>query len=595
MYLFIQRRMATVLRKITNHNHNCQINTLSVVSAAVSNLALSRTRDLGNAFAKWKAIVIIKHTEKIIARMTHEQIYNQFLVRLTLLYLRRLRIGLRRIGARASIVAMMRRSLMNAQLVQRKGLISGLQQWRQQSALKIQRDDIVSAAEKVLLLPGVEKIQANILRTPLRYAFTRLRFGPRGLIEKVMNLAESGLRSKQQQVIRILHRQVVALREHYLNLHWKWKVAQIAYRLGKNLTNQQKCHLGITLISRIASQAANRRHNDVFSKLKYQSCVPVLNMWRIIERGFTVCLHKAWNNWTKDMYRERALDWEENFNTVLHMSRLFKHICVYQERQRMTLLVRVIRRWKCPGRKALVRVLSALRSSTYATIHNFMLIWQLKAKMQSRTRLSCFMMDIHERLITSKHHNLASAFHIWDTSRHRLRKIAAVRHVIDQQQKKLSSYLQQWDEIAYVMKQEHLKKVLLTWNDLDSRINQRDSMSLKNAYDRWVKNNPKVVLQRAVDRMIYHWHQIQRLALGRFSKAVQNSKLMDNAVAACKLLAYSMRARKKLLREAIRRWHAREFQRRRDVLRKYMITWMNLTHIGYQQAFWRWMFLTKGS
>lgn len=72
-----------------------------------------------------------------------------------------------------------------------------------------------------------------------------------------------------------------------------------------------------------------------------------------------------------------------------------------------------------------------------------------------------------------------------------------------------------------------------------------------------------------------------------------NAKLVLRASGATKLIALKLRSSVCLLREALAIWNDGELKRKRQLLRKYGLIWMNRTRIGYQQAIWRWQCITS--
>jgi hypothetical protein len=72
---------------------------------------------------------------------------------------------------------------------------------------------------------------------------------------------------------------------------------------------------------------------------------------------------------------------------------------------------------------------------------------------------------------------------------------------------------------------------------------------------------------------------------------VTNKRIVHKTAAACRLVDIKEGIIRRTLENEFAKWRLIIANRKNKLLRKYSLLWMTRTRCGYQQCFWRWMFV----
>jgi hypothetical protein len=116
-----------------------------------------------------------------------------------------------------------------------------------------------------------------------------------------------------KEAVTDMHRNMTFYRITANNCIWKWKIANITAQFHTYITQQEREHNAAHTIAVVVNGAALRFCFDALSRMKVSKGNVLGNLWKFMEKSSNTALRRAWYNWSNDMYRERALDWEQNY------------------------------------------------------------------------------------------------------------------------------------------------------------------------------------------------------------------------------------------------------------------------------------------
>ena len=89
-----------------------------------------------------------------------------------------------------------------------------------------------------------------------------------------------------------------------------WRAVNLAGIFKNALTIQQRAAKAARITGKVAQQAISRSTKLSFDAIKPAVPAHLKNLYKILLGQGETALRKAWYLWTKNMYQERALDWE---------------------------------------------------------------------------------------------------------------------------------------------------------------------------------------------------------------------------------------------------------------------------------------------
>ena len=594
LYNLYLRRKALAFRMLAQLVTHVSLSELSKVQAALNHVQRNLHKALDHAFYLWRSLNVKSKNDEhnALSRLDLNRLGDGFF-KLVDLYKARLRYGMMLIALKRSTVTKIRNALVKARLIYRKKLMRAFNLWKSKTDLHEQKERFMDHAETAFMTPNLKNLVIKMCRKSLRLSFTRLRDGPRNLLERVGRKANEGLNNQMRKANRCMLRSANDFKEKRINMMWKWKVAQIAFSLGKQMTNQEKQHHGAQHIGVIIRQAILRDAKLVLDRMKRQKGNIFINLWKVMQRTADVSTRKAWTIWSNCLYKDQALDWEHHYMQTSALHPLFINFSRFHERQDYLGKNWAWQIWSATPKKTLIKALNRVRADIYANLRNTMEIWRLKCRMMENAKLARIMFLISNRLADSSTFNLHYAFRLWAPNTMKMKIKAKLKHLAVRANNKVTLAFFKWRDNAKIAANERLLNIIEANGNLITMYMKYEKLNVKLFFDKWKSHNRNNKMRYVISRMIGNVQHRQKDGFKNLCDAVKRRTIVIKTISLCKMIDLKERDYAQSLQDAFRLWKSLKGKRGKNLLWKYCNLWMNKCRIGYQPALWRWKCVIK--
>ena len=505
----------------------------------------------------------------------------------------RLRYMMVQLALKRRIAAKIRNALVKSRLIARKKLTVAFARWRSYKELAILRSNLLGDATTAFQMPNLNRMMVKFYRQPLRYAFSRVRDGPRNLLERVGRKANEALNNQLRKANRCMLRSANNDNNKRNNMMWKWKVAQIAYSLGNQMAKQEEQHHGSQIICRVITQAKLRDQKIIIDKMKRSRGNIFINLWKVMERTADVSTRKAWTIWSNCLYKDQALDWEHHYMQSSALQPMFINFAKFHERQDFLAKCWAWGLWSSTPKKTLIKALNRVRTDIYANLRSTLLMWKMKCKLMENAKLARIMFLVADRLGDTSTFNKHYAFRLWAPVSMKSKIGETLKKLAIRTDSKLALAFFKWRENAEKVAHERTLQIVEANGNLQTMYVKYDKLNVKVFFDRWAAGNKKNRMRHIISKMMSNAENRQKDGFRQMKEAVQRQTIVVKTVSLCKMIVIKARDYEASLRDAFRLWKSLKGKRRRNLLWKYVNIFMNKCRIGYQPALWRWKCVIK--
>lgn len=450
------RRKSLVLRLLGMGVSGYNLKQLANVTNLISNFKLNREKVIDKAFYVWKALVAKDKHDLALSALTGDARIAEGVHKLMAMHHNHLRAGMRKVGGKAWLAVIVRNALVKTRLMMRRNLNRAFLLWARGTDLKNQKADLISNATTAMNLPTIKSAMTNLYRKPLRFAFNRIRDGPKKLLKRIGGRVNAILIGRLRKAMMAFLRNANEFKESRQNMMWKWKVASMAFSLGNQLTQQSKFALGANTIARIVNGAIMRDGKILLERVKRPKANIVTNLWKVMEKTRDVSMRKAWTIWSNCLYKDRADDWEHYYVQANGLQALVSHFGKFHQRSDFLTLSWAFGKWAESPTKTVMKAMARFRSDLHANLRRTLEIWRLKSKMMENAKLARIMFLIADRLGESSNFNKHYAFRLWAPNTMKIKVGASLKKLAIRGNMRLALAFCKWKENAAQVANERL-------------------------------------------------------------------------------------------------------------------------------------------
>lgn len=293
------------------------------------------------------------------------------------------------------------------------------------------------------------------------------------------------------------------------------------------------------------------------------------------------------------MYIERALDWEQCYFKAAILHPFFTNYAKINERIIFHQKCQAFSLWAYNPQRRFLSGMLRFKNHTYGNLHDFLSSWKLKAKMESYEMAVRILMRISKNQDEKNAYNLYVAFRAWAPDAWVVKVQEKLKKLLLIAIKKRTMAFLDWKENTIEVRNRYLDSVLKGHENLIVLYSKAQKLNKKLYFDVWAKQNRKNILYRLVARLVSNTVEKQKVSLGLFRDSCRRQRIVRKTFGTSKILLLKEKDNEVMAKDAWRIWKFSGDSRKKKLLKKYVVLFMNKTRIGYQQAYWRWMAATS--